>query len=93
MTDEADYPAWPSEPIPATLGPDWLHFYGPDGERAAVPISPAGGQQAGNGLPWACQDNGDGTVTVSPSIHAIGRWHSPNPAVFRLVDELVDPKG
>lgn len=37
---------------------------------------------------WHVTENGDGTVTVSPSIHFIGHFHSPNPVRFRLVESL-----
>lgn len=82
--EEADYPPWPATPPEAKRDTDWLHFYGPDGQRAAVPIT---GPKA-----WGITDNGDGTVTVAPSIHLVGSWHSPNPVTFRLVADLVDPR-
>lgn len=37
---------------------------------------------------WQVTDNGDGTVTVRPSVHFVGHFHSPNPVMFRLVDTL-----
>jgi hypothetical protein len=94
LMEEADYPPWPSEPLPAKRDTDWLHFYGPDGERGAIPITVEGCRQGGQRSlqPWAIVDNGDGTATVSPSIHQVGSWHSPNPVTFRLVGELPDPK-
>lgn len=84
MVDETEYPPWPSELLEAKLEGGWLHFYDPNGERAAVPIYPTP-------KGWNAKVV-DSTITVSPSIHQIGHWHTPNPVIFKLVDELKDPK-
>jgi hypothetical protein len=36
---------------------------------------------------WHIEVNGD-IATVSPSVHFVGRWHSPNPVQFKLVEEV-----
>jgi len=76
---------WPSEILEARLDKSWLHFYGPDGERAAVPTE---GPNKWNLELSKC----GGYVRISPSIHNVGYWHSPNPVIFKLVKELKDPK-
>lgn len=99
MSDEVP---WFTEPPPARL--DWssntlghLHFYDPHGERAAVPVTrgPSYERPSNNGLwgspVWHIDEDGE-IVTVSPSVHFVGHWHSPNPVQFRLVEELDDPK-
>ena len=37
---------------------------------------------------WKITENADGTVTVQPSIHFIGHFHSPNPVKFKLVEKI-----
>lgn len=37
---------------------------------------------------WHMEVDENGMVTISPSIHFIGHFHSPNPVNFRLVTEL-----
>ena len=39
---------------------------------------------------WRIVENGDGTVTVSPSVHFVGHFHSPRPVRFRIVESLGD---
>jgi hypothetical protein len=70
----------------------WLHFIDPQGNRAAVPVTL--GEQTtmefdgGPGSPiWHIDIDGD-VATVSPSIHYVGAWHSPNPVQFKLVKEI-----
>lgn len=74
-------------------GIGYLHWYDVHGDRAAVPVtrSASVSDLGGLGHVWHVEEPGDGTVVVSPSIHFIGFWHSPNPVTFRLVDELTEP--
>lgn len=72
----------------------YLHFIDPEGHRAVVWVSKTntveGEQFAGQNV-WHIDipDETPGAlVTVSPSIHFIGHFHSPRPVQFRLVDEL-----
>jgi hypothetical protein len=93
MTDRAET-AWPSGPVEATMQGGWLHFYDPNGERAAVPLDSHYVYIDGSDRPIWHADGPDenGIVTVTPSIHHVGHWHSPNPVTFRLVAELKDPR-
>lgn len=84
---------WPAEPMPADLywSPDsdrgWLHFTDPRGDYAVVPVSVAEPVSTGTGLGnvWKIElPEGDGIATVSPSIHWVGAWHSPNPVRFLI---------
>jgi hypothetical protein len=81
---------WFSEPPEATLRWDgnrgYLHFTDPKGNHAAVPVTKD--ETVGNsfGHVWHISIE-DSTATVSPSIHYVGDWHSPNPVVFKLVDK------
>jgi len=93
MAPDQHETTWPSEAIEATMQGGWLHFYDPNGDRAAIPLDDQYGYLEGSGRPiWHAERNEDGTVTVTPSIHHVGHWHSPNPVTFRLVSELKDPK-
>lgn len=87
---------WPKGLVEAKLEwPDgeptgYLHFFGPDGERAAVAVTRGPDGNDGSRNIWHVED--DGTIaTVTPSIHYVGKWHSPKPVRFRLVDELAPP--
>lgn len=87
---------WPPEPVEAKL--QWtegeaigdLLFIGPDGCFAGIPVtwgdSDAATKQAGTNV-WHIEVAGD-IATVSPSIHFINHYHSPNPVKFKLVKEL-----
>lgn len=76
---------------PGVLG--HLHFVDPNGERTAIPVTEGSQTRfqtddgTGGSPIWHVDVAGD-SVTVSPSIHYVGRWHSPNPVRFRLVDSL-----
>jgi hypothetical protein len=91
MTEEI---GWPNEYIGAKLYWDkddptwgWLHFIDPRGNRAVVPVT-TGPQTERSGSPvWHVEVTDDHAV-VSPSVHYVGVWHSPNPVVFKLVEEL-----
>lgn len=94
---------WFSEPPEAKLARDgvqegdviqgFLHFIDPQGKKAVVPVTfgPTTQLRTAENLPasnvWHIDINGD-EATVSPSIHYVGFWHSPNPVRFRLVEEL-----
>lgn len=77
----------------------YIHFYDPKGERAAIPVTLGEKTHlvvAGSpGSPiWHIEGelSPGGTATVSPSIHFIRHWHSPNPVQFRIVQELSPPE-
>lgn len=91
--------AWFSEPPEAMV--KWskpeelghLHFIDPNGERAVVPVTtgPTRGPESGSEMiVWHVDMTGaiGDIITVSPSIHFVGKWHSPNPVQFKLVEEL-----
>lgn len=98
---------WPREPVEAKLSwqrgatrdegseEGFLHFYGPDGKRAVVPITREPHSQyifQGRTFNiWHIEVDGE-IATVSPSVHYLGSWHSPNPVRFRLVDEIQQPE-
>lgn len=75
--------AWSEQDV---LGHLW--FLDPNGERAIVPVTK--GQTQGPPEQsfniWHIEIEGN-LATVSPSIHYIGKWHSPNPVQFVLVDK------
>lgn len=96
MKPESAYTPWPAEPVAAWL--DWpddiapvgrLWYRDPDGGRAMTHvehgISLEGRSDPKYGNVWSIVEHDDGTVTVSPSIHAIGYFHTPKPVRFRLV--------
>lgn len=63
------------------------------GQRCPIHVSRTcgdGGTTVGRSNVWKISENGDGTVTVRPSVHFVGHFHSPNPVVFRLVTQLAD---
>jgi hypothetical protein len=85
-------------------GPEWdgiglLWFLSPEAEgwharsRCVIHVSRTigdGGGKVGRQNVWQVAENGDGTVTVSPSVHFPDHFHSPRPVRFRLVDHLAD---
>ncbi len=76
---------WVQEP---TLGHLW--FIDPKGRKATVPVTKGETYTIGGKVGmhvWHIDIDGD-TATVSPSIHYVGWWHSPNPVVLKLVDRL-----
>lgn len=91
---------WFSEPPQAMLkwsdGLGHLHFYDPNGKKAVIPVTHGETyvRRTTDGSPgspiWHIEVDGD-TATVSPSVHFVGYWHSPNPVQFKLVEELDDP--
>lgn len=93
MDDSQEVP-WFSVPPEAKLvvgDPDsgHLHFYGPDGKRAVVHVTEGEthyNEHFGYNV-WHIDVQGS-TATVSPSIHYVGAWHTPNPVQFILVKEL-----
>lgn len=101
---EEDYIPWPAELLPAHVAwldggaphdrfaEAWLHFIAPDGQRAAIPVTPGNAESKANQPVWHIDvDEANQRVTVSPSIHLQGYWHSGNPVTFELVDELPSP--
>ena len=89
--------AWPSDEQVAVVHVDGQHadlmllwFLSPEtGLRVAVPV--AYGNAADKTAKyktnvWDITIDGE-VATVSPSIHFIGHFHSPNPVQFRLVDD------
>ena len=85
--------AWPDD---AT---GWITFVDPKSvvagtpHRTSIPVTRRKGEYHGNhptlGNVWEFEvSNGGKTLTTKPSIHAVGRWHSPNPTVWRLVERL-----
>lgn len=94
--DESQEVPWFTEPPEATLR--WssdklghLHFFDPQGNRAAVPVTRGSTYQSESLTVWHIDEDGS-TATVSPSIHYVGAWHTPNPVQFKLVDKIQDPK-
>ncbi len=65
----------------------FLHFQAPDGSKAVIWVTEGPTCQRHGQNVWHVDVSGD-QVTVSPSIHFIDHFHSPNPVTFRLVDEL-----
>lgn len=97
--------AWPGKLINArlswTLGDlGELRFIGPDGRLVMIPVttgeSYAKSSDSGSSPVWHIETEADpetpGLViaVVKPSIHYVGKWHSPNPARFRLIEGDVD---
>lgn len=90
---------WPDGPVAAELhwladDPEgYLHFVDPNGDRAVVPVTrEVHHADTARGPVWHI-DTPDGTepgsvVTVSPSIHYRGHFHSPKPVQFRLVADV-----
>lgn len=70
----------------------YLHFIGPDGERAVIWVTEGETTQRHGQNVWHIEVAGD-VATVSPSVHFVGHWHSPNPVKFRLVEELSTDDG
>lgn len=89
---------WPAEVVkahyarqPAAGGIDgYLHFVVPPHGRQAIPVTEGDDQAATSATGrnvWKIALDGD-RATVSPSIHFIDHFHSPNPVSFELVEEL-----
>lgn len=85
---------YPSEPLNATLYWDkertsegWLHFIDPEGKKAVIRVTKGsqGKDEHGQNV-WHIEIAGDEAI-VSPSIHFVGHWHSPNPVKFKLMSE------
>lgn len=101
MRSEADEVPWFAEPPEAILrwaepplDEGYLHFYEPTGGRAVVPVTRGETRESPERGPvWHVDvDEAAKIAIVSPSIHWVGYWHSPNPCTFRLVDELATPE-
>jgi hypothetical protein len=96
---------WPPEPPDATLMwldphpvhlPDlgYLHWFDVHGDRAAIPVTRGATTKVeAIGHVWHIEELPDDMLRVSPSVHFIGYWHSPNPVLFHRVQQLVDPEG
>lgn len=88
------YLHWPVERAP--LGELW--FIDPNGERAVIHVDTKATDEGYQDSRikqnvWRITELDDGTVRVSPSIHYIGRFHSPRPVRFRLVASKDDLPG
>jgi hypothetical protein len=91
---------WFTEPPRATL--NWtdrpklghIKFVDPNGDLAVFHVTENDTYDLTTEPPgkhvthvWHVEVNGD-IATVSPSVHFVGRWHSPNPVQFKIVGEL-----
>jgi hypothetical protein len=70
-------------------------FRDPAGQLCRISVNPnetradmweVAGEQRVKQHVWHAQVNGE-WVTISPSIHFIGTFHTPNPVTFRLVEK------
>jgi hypothetical protein len=93
VSEQAEVP-WGPDPMPAMLAwPDdsdegYLHFIDPQNNRAVVPVRKGPTTHTPERGPvWHVDTEGD-IATVSPSVHYVGSWHSPNPVRFQIVDDL-----
>ena len=83
--------AWFDSPPDAWLKwePDtdmgYLHFVDPKGKNAVIHVTKGPTRAEPHYNVWHMGIDGD-IVTVSPSVHYVGEWHTPNPVQFRLVD-------
>lgn len=88
----AEVPWYPgrTEPLPAALF--WLdddpighlHFLGPQGDYATIPVRRSKDVTLGKLPIWDIVENGD-DVTITPSIWFKGHWHSPFTTRWRIV--------
>lgn len=81
----------------------YVHWFDMNGDRAAIPVTTGEHTKlttsdGGTMNVWhielptmAADDPNPVLLTVSPSVHFIGYWHSPNPVTFRRVEQLTDP--
>ena len=90
--DESKEVPWFGEPPDAALY--WsseylghLHFIDPQGKKAVVPVTKSSACHDERMSIWHIDVDGD-IATVSPSVHYIGRWHTPNPVQFKLVSSI-----
>lgn len=72
----------------------FLHFIDPQDQKAAIPVTLGDhGELTSDSGPsspiWHIDLPTEGTdiATVSPSVHFIGHWHSPNPVQFKIIDK------
>lgn len=84
---------WPVEQLEARfmgddIDPTYLHFKTPKGNAASILVTSGETHQQSDGRNVWHYDLGDGTITVSPSVHFVDEWHSPNPVTFKLVDKF-----
>lgn len=94
MGERVEVP-WFAEPPNATLrwneesDQGWLRFVDPKGNAHVVPVTKTEGTNTGTGFGnvWHVDVEGD-VATVSPSVHYVGEWHTPNPVQFKIVEEL-----
>lgn len=56
-----------------------------DGNQVQVAVTTGPHTQNADEHIWHIEVN-EGIATVSPSIHFIGHFHSPNPVQFRIID-------
>jgi hypothetical protein len=95
VSEQTEVPWFDSPPDAHLAWPErssegYLHFYGPDGERAVIPVTEGPSREAPQRGPVWHIEVADGVATVSPSVHFVGHWHSPNPVQFRLVEATPD---
>jgi hypothetical protein len=65
----------------------WVYFIDPKGNKHCIPVTT--GESYGEAFKnvWHIEVGGD-VATVSPSVHYVGEWHTPNPVLFSIVDKL-----
>jgi hypothetical protein len=83
MLDETPAEMFPMDQMDA----HYLHFVGPDNKKAVIWITRGPTTQYKGQNVWHFDGPKDGVITVSPSVHYIGSWHSPNPVKFRITNQ------
>lgn len=94
MPDEHEEVTWPLGAYPAWLTMDedgyegFLHFNNPkNGDREAIRVTLGVSYSRSNHWHvWHIEHRGTELI-VSPSIHFLGYFHSPNPVTFRLISK------
>jgi hypothetical protein len=87
----------PADRSPGSHDIGWLTFIDPkDGHRTSLPVmlDLAHGCDHLAGKPvWHIDiDDDAGTAITSPSVHAVGKWHTPAMCRWRVVDRLTDER-
>ncbi len=85
---------WPLGPYPAWLTMDndgyegFLYFKDPgNGSNNCVRVTLGVSYSTTNWHVWHLEHRGGTEVIVSPSIHYIGYFHTPNPVTFKLISK------
>lgn len=105
MTDDVEVP-FPDDPECLLTWEDgwpddatgWITFVDPKPNawgrwhRTSIPVTkgPTRGDHPTLGNVWHFDLPEPGVLVTSPSIHAVGCWHTPNPTRWRLVDNLTE---